>query len=208
MRGAAFRSPLRFRRLRWALPIAAVALLSFGANAHAATVTVGSPLAQVFTPVEIGEMVTVANSALPEPGAHVTSPINGTIVRWRVLLAEGGSFKLRVLRPSGGTSFTGVGTSTPETPASLAPQTFATNLPIQAGDTIGLDNNTSSARVGQISPCRAPRSSPGTRLCPTARPSRPEKARNKRSPSMPTFSHPRPSPRSAPRRARPSAAPQ
>jgi hypothetical protein len=152
MGGAAARTPQRFRRLRWVIPIAAVALLSFGANARAATVTVGSPLSQVFAPLEIGEMVTVANSALPEPGAHVTSPINGTIVRWRVLLAEGGSFELRVLRHVGGTTYTGVGTSSPETPASLALQTFATNLPIQAGDTIGLDNDASSARVGQIFP--------------------------------------------------------
>jgi hypothetical protein len=152
MRGTAARTPLRLRRLPWAMVIAAAALLSFGANARAATVTVGSPLAQVFIPVEIGEMVTVANSALPEPGAHVTAPISGTIVRWRVLLAEGGAFRLRVLRPAGGATFTGVGTSSPETPASLAPQTFATNLPIQAGDTVGIDNNASSARVGQIFP--------------------------------------------------------
>jgi IPT/TIG domain len=152
MRGvSAVRFP-RLRRLRWAVPIIVVTLLSLGANARAATVTVGSPLSQVFAPTEIGEMVTVANSALPEPGAHVTSPISGTIVRWRVLLAEGGAFKLRVLRPVGGTTFTGVGTSSPETPASLAPQTFATNLQIQVGDTIGLDNNASSARVGSIFP--------------------------------------------------------
>jgi len=32
------RLPLPIRRLRWALPIAAVALLSFGANARASTV--------------------------------------------------------------------------------------------------------------------------------------------------------------------------
>jgi hypothetical protein len=75
MRGATARTPTGFRRLRWALPIVAVALLSFGANARAATVTVGSPLTQAFAPTEIHGVGTVANATLPEP-AHVTSPIS------------------------------------------------------------------------------------------------------------------------------------
>jgi hypothetical protein len=139
MRGA-IRLPLLVRRLRWAAPIAAVALLSFGANARAATVTVGSPLTQAFNPVGFGKVETIANTALPEPGSHVFSPVNGTIVRWRVLGAQGGPFRLRVMRRVGGFTFTGAGTSGFEAPASLGLQTFATNLPIQAGDTIGLDN--------------------------------------------------------------------
>jgi hypothetical protein len=143
MRGAAARTPPRFRHLRWVLPIAAVALLSFGATARAATVTVGSPLTQNFEPGPFNALATAANSTLPEPGANVTSPISGTIVRWRVLGASGGPFRLRVLRPAGGTSFTGVGTSGPETPASPGLQTFTANLPIQAGDTIGIDNGNS-----------------------------------------------------------------
>jgi hypothetical protein len=40
MRGATARFRLPSRRLRWAVALAAVALLSFGANARAATVTV------------------------------------------------------------------------------------------------------------------------------------------------------------------------
>jgi hypothetical protein len=149
MRGATAGTPLRFRRLRWAVPIAAVALLSLGASARAATVTVGSPLTHAFisTPYPFTTL-TVANTALPEPGAHVTSPISGTIVRWRVLDAQGGPFRLRVLRPAGGISYTGAGTSGPETPSSTSLQTFAANLPIQAGDTIGLDNDSGLAQLG------------------------------------------------------------
>jgi hypothetical protein len=139
MRGAAAR-PLRFRRLRWAVAIAAVALLSFGANARASTVIVGSPLTQLFIPGVNNNAVTFVNTALPEPRALVTSPVTGAVVRWRVLDAEGGPFRLRVLRPAGGTTYTGVGTSSPETPASPGLQTFATVLPIQAGETIGFDS--------------------------------------------------------------------
>jgi len=150
MRGATARGPLRFRRLRWAVPIAVVALLSFGAHAHAETATVGSPLTPPFAPVgEFGAVLTLANTALPEPGAHVTSPISGTIVRWRVLLAEGGPFKLHLLRPAPMFTFTDVGTSSPATPTGPGLETFATNLPIQAGDTIGLDNGTGLDKIGR-----------------------------------------------------------
>jgi hypothetical protein len=50
-------------------------------------------------------------------------------------------------------TFTGVGTSGPETPASLGLQTFAANLPIQAGETIAIDNNADGDMVGFV---RAP----------------------------------------------------
>jgi len=139
MRGAAAR-PLRFRRLRWAVPVAAVTLLALGASARASTVIVGSPLTQLFVPGVNNNAVTFVNTALPEPRALVTSPVTGAVVRWRVLLAEGGPFRLRVLRTAGGTTYAGVGTSSPETPASPGLQTFATVLPIQAGETIGLDS--------------------------------------------------------------------
>jgi hypothetical protein len=59
MRGATARSPLLVRRLRWVVPIAVVALLSLGTNARAATVTVGSPLTQAFTPIPIENVNTL-----------------------------------------------------------------------------------------------------------------------------------------------------
>ena len=48
--------------------------------------------------------------------------------------------KLRVLRPAIGSKFTGVGTSALEMTTGAPIDTFATSLPIKAGDVIGLDN--------------------------------------------------------------------
>lgn len=117
------------------------------ATAQAAPVTVGSPLTLAFTPTTFNTVATVANLSVPEQGAHSTSPVNGTVIAWHVLGASGGPFELRVLRPSGG-SYLGAGTSAPMTPSSPALQTFPTNLPIQAGDVVGLDNSATSDKIG------------------------------------------------------------
>jgi hypothetical protein len=124
------------------LSVVAVAAFSLAvcAGASAKVVTVGSPLTQEFTPTEFGAVITSVNSAPGELGALATSPVDGVVVRWRILDAAGGPFKLRVLRPAGAGSYIGVGRSGPEKPTGLGLQTFATNLPIQAGDTIGIDN--------------------------------------------------------------------
>ena len=50
------------------------------------------------------------------PGANLTSPADGTIVRWRIVEATGGPFYLRVLTPVGGTTYTGAGTGPPADP--------------------------------------------------------------------------------------------
>jgi hypothetical protein len=123
--------------------LVALAFLVCDANAtsaQAAVVTVGSPLTATFTVQSINVFATFANTTLPEAGANTVSPITGTVIRWRLLDADGGPFKLRVLRPAGGSTFTGVATSAGETPANHGLQTFTTSLPVQAGDLIGLDN--------------------------------------------------------------------
>jgi hypothetical protein len=130
---------IRFPRL-WSAVIATGASLAMCGSAAAAVVTVGSPLTQEFTPAPFTEVITSINRVVPEIGAHATSPIDGVIVRWRVLDASGGPFKLRALRPAGGSSYVGVGKSNPETPTGPGVQTFATSLPVRAGDTIGIDN--------------------------------------------------------------------
>jgi hypothetical protein len=108
------------------------------ASPAAASVTVGSPLTG---PVSgsFGGTATEANFALGEPGARVTSPVNGMIVSYRAKLGDVGRVAIRVLRPAGGSAFTGAGTSTPTTPPATGLQTFSANLPIQAGDLVGLD---------------------------------------------------------------------
>lgn len=115
---------------------------------QAATVTVGSVLPPGSAATEFGQVQTLFNTALPEKGANLTSPVSGAIVRWRLQGAEGGPFYLRVLRPNGSGGYTAVGTSNPATPSGSGLQTFAANLPIQAGDLIGVDPSNGTDKVG------------------------------------------------------------
>lgn len=123
------------------LPIlACLVLLGTVANAPAAVVTVGSPMALPFAATATDVNATVANFELVEPGANVTAPVSGTIVRWRIIGAEGGPYRLRVLRPAGPGHYTGAGTG----PAvslqpSAGPAIVPASLPMQAGDLLGLD---------------------------------------------------------------------
>lgn len=116
--------------------------------AQAATITVGSVLPPGSTATEFGQVQTLFNTALPEQGANLVSPVTGTIVRWRVQDAEGGPFYLRVLRPNGSGAYTAAGTSNPATPSGTGLQTFTANLPIRAGDLIGVDPSNGSDKIG------------------------------------------------------------
>jgi hypothetical protein len=117
-------------------------------TAQAATVTVGSVLPPGSVATPFGQVQTLFNTALPESGANLASPVTGTIVRWRMQDAEGGPFFLRVLRPNGSGAYTAVGTSNPATPSATGLQTFTANLPIQAGDLIGVDPTSGSDKIG------------------------------------------------------------
>jgi hypothetical protein len=117
----------------------AAALLTAG-SAQAANVTVGSPLTATFSNAICGSPCTIAHMTLTETGAMVSSPVEGAVIRWRLLKGSNTfKYKLRVLAPAGGTSFTGVGTSAAVTPASANLETFETALPIKTGQTVGLD---------------------------------------------------------------------
>lgn len=124
----------------WALLVAT--------TAQAATITVGSVLPPGSTPTAFEQVETLFNTALPEKGANLVSPVSGTIVRWRMQDAEGGPFYLRVLRPNGSGAYTAVGTSNPATPSGTGVQTFTANLPIQAGDLIGVDPTNGTDKIG------------------------------------------------------------
>ena len=130
------------------LASAAAFVLLIPATAQASIVTIGSPLTAPFVSSAIGNSVTLSNSALGESGVNVTSPVDGVIVRWRITQATGGPFALRVLSPVSGTTDTGGAASAPETPVGPSTQTFATNLPIKAGQTIGLDNAAGTDQIG------------------------------------------------------------
>jgi large repetitive protein len=117
---------------------------------QASTVTVGSVLPPGSTPTAFGQVETFFNTALPEKGANLTSPVDGAIVRWRVQDTEGGPFRLRVLRPNGSGGYTAVGTSNPATPSGSGLQTFTANLPIRAGDLIGVDPASATDKIGTV----------------------------------------------------------
>jgi hypothetical protein len=109
-------------------------------SAHAATVTVGSPITGLGGGFigNNGSTETVANFALGEAGAHVTSPVAGTIVSWRAVTLGTGDYAIRVLRPVGGGNYTGAGRSA-QSVSTAGDHTFSASLPIQQGDLIGLD---------------------------------------------------------------------
>lgn len=130
--------------------VACVGALLAATAAQASTVTVGSVLPPESTPTEFKAVQTFFNTALPEKGANLTSPVSGAIVRWRVLNAEGGPFYLRVLRPNGSGGYMAAGTSNPATPAGSGLQTFTANLPVKAGDLIGVDPTNATDKIGVV----------------------------------------------------------
>lgn len=116
-------------------------------GAQAAVVTVGTPLSAQGS-VNVGNPATILHNGLGVAGGNLTSPINGTIIRWRVNGFSGGPWKLRVLTPLGGVGYLGSGSSAPVIPAGLGTETFATNLPIKTGQTIGVDNANAEDKIG------------------------------------------------------------
>ncbi len=112
-------------------------------SALASTVTVGPPLTgtyQQFQPENPGTLTNITVQA----GAKVTSPVTGTVVCWRITDTTGGPYALRVLTPDNGNTYTGAGKSAPQMSTGVATQSFATNLPIRAGQAIGIDDPDSS----------------------------------------------------------------
>ncbi|HEX8958697.1 MAG TPA: hypothetical protein VF770_02625, partial [Solirubrobacterales bacterium] len=94
--------PRRLASLALLVAAAASALtLAFASGAAAATITIGSPLPLEFSEHTFEHVDTMFNTALPERGVNVSSPVSGTIVRWRIQGANGGPYYLRVLRPNG-----------------------------------------------------------------------------------------------------------
>jgi hypothetical protein len=126
--------------------MSALALLA-GA-AHASTVTVGSVLPIEYTSTPFGQVKTQFNTALPERGANLVSPVSGAIVRWRVQGAKGGPFYLRVLHPNGSGAFSSVGTSGGVSPTGTGVQVFTASIPIRAGDQLGIDPTNPSDEIG------------------------------------------------------------
>jgi hypothetical protein len=138
----------RSRRLAIAVVCAVSAIATMATAAQASVISIGSVLPEKFTATEFTRVQTLFNTALPQSGANLSSPVNGAIVRWRLQGASGGPFFLRVLHPNGKGAFEATGTSLPATPASEGLQTFSTNLKVQAGDLIGIDPSNATDKIG------------------------------------------------------------
>ena len=135
------------RLVRTSVSLVAIGLL-VPVGAAATVVTLGNPSPPT-SPGTLNASATWIQTALP--GATLTAPADGVIIRWRIVGASGGPFMLRVLTHNSGVNYTGAGTSAPETPTSTATQTFATSLPIKAGQTIAFDNTNSSDQLAYAS---------------------------------------------------------
>ncbi len=138
----------RSRRLAIAVVCAVSAWALMATAAQASVISIGSVLPDGWASKKFDRVETVFNTALPEPGATLSSPVNGAIVRWRIQGAVGGPFYLRVLHPDGKGAYEATGKSAPATPAGTGLQTFETNLKIQAGDVIGVDPSNDTDEIG------------------------------------------------------------
>jgi hypothetical protein len=124
-----------------------VALLVAAPWAEGATITLGSPLTAAFGQQTYAAAGTDVQTALP--GATVVSPSDGTVVSWQVIGASGGPFHLQVVHPLGGGLFTSSGSATSGAITGPGVLTFSANLPIKAGDQVGLEAN-SGDKIGYV----------------------------------------------------------
>lgn len=131
-----------------AVTCVASALALMATSAQAAQIRIGSVLPEKFTPTAFERVQTFFNTGLPEPGASISSPVDGAIVRWQIQGASGGPFYLRVLHPNGKGAYEAAGTSLPATPLGENLQTFSTNLKVKAGDLIGIDPTNATDKIG------------------------------------------------------------
>jgi len=123
--------------------IVACAAAMLAPSAQANTVVIGSNLTSPgFSPLPFGGPATVTNSALPAP-MTAASPTDGTVISWRVI--GSGQLTPRVIRPTGGGTYTGAGTGSPKSATSGGVSgSFKTSIPIKAGDLFGVDGGGSS----------------------------------------------------------------
>jgi hypothetical protein len=119
-------------------------LLTATVSPAGAVVTIGSNLARMpNSAANYSPRPTFSNVSLPSdrqaPGG-LSSPVNGTVVRWRIRVGDSTRItNFRIIRPLGRGLFTGAGTSPSVTPPIQATTSYEVQLPIRIGDYIGLD---------------------------------------------------------------------
>jgi IPT/TIG domain/PASTA domain len=136
------------RRMTMVMAAVAAICAVFAGTAQASVISIGSVLPKDPVATEFGRVQTLFNTALPEAGATLASPVSGAIVRWRIQGAAGGPFYLRVLSPNGKGAYEAAGKSEAQSPPNPGLQTFSTNLKIEAGDLIGLDPTNPTDKIG------------------------------------------------------------
>jgi hypothetical protein len=125
--------------------------VALAGTASAAVVTVGSPLSgEIWAQVRPEEFARGGAYALfnPRLKTQASSPVTGAVVGWNVREAVGGPFYLRVIHPVGGGGYAGAGTSAGWSPLTTGLEHFVTDLPIRAGDTVGLDFTHPTDEIG------------------------------------------------------------
>jgi hypothetical protein len=115
-----------------------IAVLAFAGTAQAETFPMG-PALSAPTAFE-GSCEETCSTATVELGERTAaSPVTGTISRWRVKgSTEVPGYELDVVRRNSGGTFTVTASSGPVTSHGAQLETFTTNLPIAAGEYIGL----------------------------------------------------------------------
>jgi hypothetical protein len=122
-------------------------LLTVPAGASAATFgsNLSDPVANTLNCSAFPDGCTTSFGLTLPPGSvatnGLTAPFSGVIVRWRLKTGTGvPPTKLRVLRPGNSTTRGAIATSATVTPEPSTTNTFDTQLPVQAGDAIGIDS--------------------------------------------------------------------
>lgn len=131
---------VRFRLFLVSAVVAASAALAGGAGSALAATTVGQTSASV---VPCASPITVVQSTTTGPNPYVV-PSDGVITSWSTDPANAGSAKLKILHP--GTTldqYTVVAESAAQTVTAGSLQTFSTNVPVHAGDIVGLETTAS-----------------------------------------------------------------
>lgn len=132
-------------------PILVTALFGLGGMASAAGAQAAVTIGATATPSAAGICATESSIQLRSPGAHYAAPFSGVITAWSYQASiKPPQLKLKVAKflsdehtalpgfPYNKATFQIVGESAAETPTSNVLNTFATRIPISAGDLIGL----------------------------------------------------------------------
>jgi hypothetical protein len=125
-----------------AMPAASQAIVTIGSDlGDAPSVGIGC----------IGSGCTRVQTSLPSDDLApngVSSPVNGTVVTWRIRSDAGQTQQpvaFRVISPAAGGQFTGAGSSATVTPPDITGVSpFAAAIPIKIGDLLGLNYNNST----------------------------------------------------------------